>query len=453
MDKYDVAVIGGGPAGYLAAERLGDAGKKTVLIEKREVGGVCLNEGCIPTKALLYSAKIYNGARKGSELGVECGTASIKHGKVMEHKQNVVKTLVGGLSSTLKQKNVKVIYAQAGIAKGPDGFVVSFNGETLTADNIILATGSEPIAPNIPGISAGIKSGSVLTSREMLELSDVPQRLVIVGGGVIGLEMAAYYNAAGSNVSVVEMLNAIGGAIEPEASSVLQHSLEKAGVKFYLSSKVCDVSGNTAKIERNGAVSDLPYDKLLLSVGRRPSLNIPGLSEMCVRTERGAIVSDEKCATNIPGLYAAGDVNGKYLLAHVAYREAEVAVNNILGIADEMDYSAVPGVIYTQPEVAFAGITEEQAKNAGIRYRVRQSTINKSGRHIAEHGLSDGFIKLVLDEKTHTILGATLVSGYASEIIYALTLMIQNKIPVESIRRTIFPHPTVGEVIREVIFD
>ena len=453
MDRVDVAIIGGGPGGYLAAERIGQAGKKVLLVEKRQVGGVCLNEGCIPTKTFLYSAKIFDHVfRKGEKLGVVCKDAAFLHRSVVKRKDDVVKTLVSGVTDSVKKCKVKIVYANAELKKEERGFAVICGKDSYLADQVVLATGSEPVVPGIAGVREGMESGAVLTSRELLDLTEVPDNLVVVGGGVTGLEMAAYFNIAGSNVTVVEMMDFIGGPIEREASTVLQKNLEQLGLKFYLGSKVCDVSNHIAKLKKGSEMFKIPFDKLLMCVGRKPLFNVPGLLEMGLNMEKGAIVTDEKCTTNVPGLYAVGDVNGKYMLAHIAYREAEVAANNILGIADEMNYSVSPGVIYTQPEVAFAGMTEAQAKERGLNVVTKQADINQNGRHIAECGMSNGFIKIVLDEKQNIILGATLISSYASEIIYALALMIQNKIPVESIRKTIFPHPTVCEIIREVIF-
>lgn len=453
MKQYDVAVIGGGPAGYLAAERASEAGLSTLLVEKREVGGVCLNEGCIPTKTLLYSGKLYEYASgEGKTFGVTCRDAQLHHEEVVKRKETVIKTLVGGVSAALKRKKADVVYAKASIRKETQGFVISCESNEFLAKTVILATGSEPVIPGIPGVSEGILNGSVLTSREILDLKEIPKELVIVGAGVIGIEMAAYFNIAGSRVTVVEMLEQAGGSIDKDAAKVLQKELEKKGIRFHMKSRVCDVSNNTALVGQDGKQIKLPYDKLLMCVGRKAVTDVPGLTELGVYTERGAIVTDERCQTNIPGLYAAGDVNGKFMLAHVAYREAEVAVNNIIGIADWMDYSAIPGVIYTQPEVSFAGLTEQQARDTGMDIQIKKVTINMSGRHIAEHGMSEGFCKLVIDRKKQIIVGASLVSAYASEIIYAVTLMIQNKIPLESIRRSVFPHPTVCEIIREAVF-
>jgi len=453
MEMYDVIIIGGGPAGYLAAERAEQAGLKTLLAEKRELGGVCLNEGCIPTKTLLYTAKALGYANeKGKRLGILCDNAVLDHTVAIERKQEVVGTLVGGIKQMLKRKGVKVIHAAASVKRENGLFTVKCGEETYAGKSILIATGSVPVIPKINGLAQAMEEGGVITSREMLDLKEIPKKMVIVGGGVIGLEMAAYCNAAGSSVTVVEMMDHIGGEIDGEALALLQKILQKKGIEFYLGSKVVDVSNNEATIETDGQVQKVPYDRLLLSAGRKPMSEIGGLKELGVLMSNGAIVTDELCKTNVEDVYAAGDVNGKYMLAHVAYREAEAAINNIAGISDAVDYSAIPGVIYTDPEVAFTGMTEQQAKEKGIRIAVKKVSVNMSGRHVAENGVSDGFCKLVVDDKKGIVLGATVVSAYASEIIYALTLMIQNKIPVDSIKRTIFPHPTVCEVIREAIF-
>lgn len=453
MKTYDIAVIGGGPAGYLAAERAAEAGKKVILAEKNAVGGVCLNEGCIPTKTLLHAAKIFEyGQYKGKEFGVSCENPRLHHPRAIARKQDVVKTLVGGVSSALARKGIDIIQTEAGLRKEDNGFVLTCGNETIRTSKALIATGSEPVIPNIPGVAGGLADGSVLTSREILEMREIPEQLVVVGAGVIGLEMADYFSIAGSRVTVVEMTGHIGGPIDMELSQTLQRNLENMGIHFVLGSRIFDVSGSTACVKTPSGTQEFPYDKLLMCMGRKPSLNIPGLSGMNLYMEHGAPVVDKHCETNIPGLYAAGDVNGKYMLAHVAYREAEVAVNHMMGKADEMNYTAIPGVIYTQPEAAFCGLTEQQATEKGIQTIVKKASINLNGRHIAENGLSGGFCKLVLDGKGQTILGASLLCSYASEIIYPLTLMIQNKIPLEGIKRTIFPHPTVCEIIRETIF-
>lgn len=450
MKIYDVAIIGGGPAGYLAAERACEAGLSTLLAERDRVGGVCLNEGCIPTKTLLYSGKTYESVFHGAEKGIHCKDVVLSHADVLAKKNRVVKTLVDGVEAALKHRKADVVYGEACVSGSPTRFAVSVDGSEYQARHILIATGSAPILPPIPGLADGVKQGRILTSRELLDIEQVPVSLVVVGGGVIGLEMAEYFSIAGSHVSVIEMLDRIGSEIDSDAARVLQNALEAKGIRFYLQSRVISLAGGQATFEKNGQQLSIPYDKALMSVGRKP--NLSGLDSLGLHIERSAIVTDARCGTNIAGIYAAGDVNGKYMLAHVAYREAEVAVNNIAGQTDAMDYSAIPGVVYTNPEVAYAGLSEQAALVQGRSVAVRKTTINMSGRHVAEQGLSQGFCKLVIDEKLGFIIGATLVCAYASEIIYALALMIQNKIPLESIKKTVFPHPTVCEIIREAVF-
>jgi dihydrolipoamide dehydrogenase len=453
MDLFDVIVIGGGPAGYLAAERAGEAGLATLLVEKREVGGVCLNEGCIPTKTLLNAAKIFDVAgNKGAQYGVQCGNMGFDHATVIKKKDEVVGTLVGGVKIALKKKKVKVVYADASLSRRDGSFEVLSGSEVYTGKNVLIATGSAPAFPPLKGLAGGMQDGSILTSREMLDLKSVPKNLAVIGGGVIGLEMAAYYSAVGSRVAVIEMLDKIGGELDAEAAEVLQGNLERSGVVFRLGCRVKDVSDRTVAFEKDGKEQQLSYDKLLISAGRKPVVDMEGLKETGVLIQNGAIVTDESMRTNIPDMYAAGDVNGKFLLAHVAYREAEVAVNNMAGASDRMDYSAVPGVIYTQPEVAFAGISLKEAAAQGMDAAEKKASVNMSGRHIAENGLSNGFIKLVVDRKKGVLLGAIMVSAYASEIIYSLSLIIQNKIPLDAVKKTMFPHPTVCEVIKEALF-
>lgn len=453
MERFDLIVIGGGPAGYLAAERAGEQSLKTLLVEKREVGGVCLNEGCIPTKTLLHAAKLLEYAGKKSQsYGVRCTGVQFDHAAAVRKKNEVVAALVGGVKSTLRKKNVQVVYAQASIARQNGIFEVQAGDAAYASPNVLIASGSNPVLPPIPGLSDALDRGAAMTSREMLDAAEAPGRLCVVGGGVIGLEMASYFQSAGSRVTVIEMMEGIGGEIDPDASAVLRGTLEEKGVAFHLGSRVTEILNNTVAFEKTGEKHQLSYDRLLVSTGRKPALDIPGLQATGVLIKDGAIVTDGQCKTNVPGLYAAGDVNGKYMLAHVAYREAEAAVNNILGKPDAVDYSAVPGVIYTQPEVAFAGITAKQASGRGIAAAEKKVSINFSGRHIAESGISNGFAKLVIDDKKGILLGAVLVSAYASEIIYSLSLMIQNKIPVESIQRTMFPHPAVSEIIKEALY-
>ncbi len=453
MREFDVIVIGGGPAGYNSAEYAAHHGQNVLLIEKKNLGGTCLNAGCIPTKTLLYAAKVYHYASgAGIPYGVTAKEAALDHATAVRKKNEVVKTLVQGVAGGLRRKKVQVVSGTAKLSKENDVLIVSTENESFTGKNVIIAAGSSPVLPPIEGIREEMEKGTVMTSDEILDMTEIPKKLLIVGGGVIGFEMAAYFQEAGSKVTVIEMMDKVLGPNDREISLLLQQELEKRGVTFDLSSSVTKISNGVVTFTKNGKIDVAAYDKALMCVGRRADSNIEGLAELGVEIERGAIVTDAQMRTNVPNVYAVGDVNGKMMLAHVGYREGEVAVNTILGKPDAMSYDAVCGVVYTSPEAAFVGLSQEQAEEAGIPYTIKKVSINFSGRHVAENGMSNGICKIIIDTEKNVIVGAALMSSYASEYIYSLALMIENKIPIERIQRTIFPHPTVCEVIREALF-
>ena len=450
---YDLIVIGGGPAGYLGAERAGHAGLKTLLFEKRSVGGVCLNEGCIPTKTLLYSAKIKDSASHGETYGVSVQGAELNHGAVIARKNKVVKTLVSGVEATLRGAGVTVVKAQATVTgKNIEGFSVTDGKDVYIGKRLLIAAGSETAVPPIPGLKEAIQTGFVLTSREMLDITEVPGKLIVIGGGVIGLEMASYYCSAGADVTVIEMLDSIGGPIDADIAAILKKSLVKKGINFQLGCKVTGISDKVEYLDASGKAASLAADKVLLSIGRRPVADGLGLETINVQTERGAVITDIHLQTNIAGVYAAGDINGKSLLAHTAYREAEVAVNHMAGKKDVMRYDAIPGVIYTTPEVAGVGLTEKAARDKGMDVTVKSITMNYSGRYLAENDRGDGIIKIVVDNKWHKLVGVHMISSYASEIIYGAGLMIEKEMTIDEMKQLVFPHPTVCEALREAIF-
>lgn len=450
---YDLIVIGGGPAGYLGAERAGHAGLNTLLIEKRALGGVCLNEGCIPSKSLLYSAKMYDNARFSEKYGVFSENVTLDHKKVIERKNKVVKTLVSGVKAQLKRNNVTVVEGIGEImGRNAEGYEVKVGGEIFTAKNLLIATGSMPILPPIPGVKEGIEKGFVLTNREILDLNEIPKSLVIVGGGVIGLEMASYFNSAGSKVTIIEMLDKIAGNNDREISELLMKAYQKKGIIFNLSSKVVEIKEGQVIYEHNGERLAVEADKVLMSIGRRPVVDGFGLDKIGVEIERGRIKTDERGRTNVPGVYAAGDVNGVSMLAHTAYREAEVCVNNMLGKKDIMRYNAIPYVIYTNPEVAGVGETEESAKQKGMEVEVSTISMRYSGRFLAENEGGDGICKILVDKKYRRLVGLHMIGNYSSEIIYGAAAMIEMELRVDDIKEIVFPHPTVSEIIREGIF-
>lgn len=451
---YDIIILGGGPAGYLAAERASHAGLATLLIEKRSVGGVCLNEGCVPSKALLYSAKICDNAKHGAKYGVIAENVSLNHSAVVQRKNKVVRTLVAGIKAKLKKNNVTVVEGLGTIkGKTSDGYEVVAGDSSYTGKRLLIATGSTPVVPPIPGVKEGLERGNILTNREILDLKEVPASLVIVGGGVIGLEMASYFNSAGSKVTVIEMLDHIAGPTDREISDILMKNYQKKGVDFKLSSKVVEVKEDSVVFEADGQTLSIQADKVLLSIGRRPATQDIGLENIGVELERGRIKADERGRTNIPEVYAAGDVNGVSMLAHTAYREAEVCINNILGKKDTMRYNAIPSVIYTNPEVGAVGETEESAKQKGIDYEVAKLSMMYSGRYVAENEGGNGICKVLVDKKYKNIIGVHMIGNYASEIIYGAALMMETEMRVEDIKELVFPHPTVCEIIRECLFE
>lgn len=454
MKKTDVLVLGGGPGGYLAAERAAQGGRSVTLIEKRALGGTCLNEGCIPSKALLNSAKLYEHARCSEAFGVIAENVRLDHAKVVQRKDKVVKALVSGVGASLSALKVNVVMAEGYVkGKSSEGYVVEADGEEYAADKLILACGSIPVVPPIPGLKEGLDSGFVMTNREILDMTTLPKRLVVIGGGVIGLEMACYFAAVGVEVTVIEMLNKIAGPTENEISDLLLKAKKKNGVVFKLGCRVTRVGTDSVFYEENGEEKSVPADAVLCSIGRRALTENMGLENLHLYLERGAVVTDEHMQTNIPGVYAVGDMNGRMMLAHTAYREAEVAVNHILGKADYMRYHAIPSVIYTNPEVAGVGETEESAKAKGMEVKSVKVSMKYSGRYLAETEKGEGICKLIVDSKRNHLVGIHMIGSYCSEIIYGAALMIDRQMPIDHIKELVFPHPTVCEVIREAVFE
>ena len=450
---YDLIILGGGPAGYNAAERAGHAGLKTLVIEERALGGVCLNEGCIPTKTLLYSAKIYDYAKHGKDYGVTFGSAEIDHAFVVNRKNGVVKQLVSGIGGKMKKSGVEVVMASAVIKeRNSEGFVVTADGKDYVGKQLLIATGSAPALPPIDGLADSLKSGFALTNREVLDLTEIPKTMVVVGGGVIGLEMASYFNSVGSKVYVVEMLDHIAGPVDREISTLLQKDYASRGVEFILGARVTSIKDKKVCYEKDGKVTEIPCDYALVSIGRRARTAGIGCENIGLKLERGAIVTNEMGKTNVPGVWAAGDVNGKSMLAHTAYREGEVCINNILGKKDKVNYNSIPAVIYTNPEVASVGETTESAKEKGLDVNVQTVTLKYSGRYIAENEHGYGILKVITDKKHKNIVGLHMIGSYASEIIYGAAMMVETEMRVEDLQKIVFPHPTVCEVIRESMF-
>ena len=456
---YDLAIIGGGPGGYVAAGRAGAAGLSVVLFEKRELGGVCLNEGCIPTKTLLYSAKVYDYTRHADQYGVNVEGSAIDFGAIFKRKQKVVKKLVGGVKAQMKGAKVEVVKGEAVIeGRGAEGITIASGETKYVARNLLLCTGSEAAVPPIPGLREGL-GGVVVTNREILELAEQPASLVVIGGGVIGMEFASFFNSIGTKVTVVEMLPKILGPLDDEISAMLQAQYEKKGVEFHLSCKVVGVEGNdVVYVDPEGNTCRATGDKILVSVGRRANFQGIGLENLGVELALNpagrpyGIKVDEKMRTNIPNVYAAGDVTGFSMLAHTASREGEVAVNNILGKEDRMRYDAIPGVVYTNPEVAGTGLTEAEAAKKGLDYTVLKLPMAYAGRFVAENERGEGLCKVIVGKKYHEVLGVHMLGNPGSEMIHSACIAIEQEMTVEELKEVVFPHPTVSEILKETVF-
>lgn len=446
--KYDVAIIGGGPAGYTAAEKAAKGGLSTVLFEKNALGGVCLNEGCVPTKTLLYSAKTYDQIKHASKYAVSAENPSFDYPKIIARKNKVVKKLTAGIRMKMKESGVEVITGEAMIQGKTDegNILIQCTEQVYEAKNLLVCTGSESVIPPIPGVN----ETEYWTSREALQSKELPASLIIIGGGVIGMEFASFFNSMGTEVQVVEMLDKILGPMDKELSDMLQAEYAKRGVKFYLGHKVTGIHGQEVTVEKDGESFTLHGEKVLLSVGRRPVTKGFGLETLALEPYRNGIKVNEYMQTSLPNVYACGDITAFSLLAHTAVSEAEVAIDHILGKARAMSYKAIPGVVYTNPEIAGVGKTEEELQASGTPYLVKKIPMAFSGRFVAENEMGNGVCKLILAEDG-TLIGAHLLGNPASELIVIAGMAIEKGMKAEEIKSFVFPHPTVGEIIKEAL--
>lgn len=446
--RYDLAIIGGGPAGYTAAERAGKAGLKTIIFEQNNLGGVCLNEGCIPTKTLLYSAKTYANAINAQKYGVNAGNATFDTAKIVARKGKVVRKLVLGIKARLTAASVETVTGRAHIA---GAHTIECDGQTYECDRMMLCTGSDTFVPPIDGIG----DVTYWTHRDVLDCKELPRTIIIVGGGVIGIELASYLCTMGTGVTVIEMTGEILGNLDGEISAALRAEYAKRGITFMLDTRVTAVheggEGITVRYESGGAEGSATAEKLLMSVGRRPVTTGYGLENLGLATDsRHRIITDNHMMSSVPGIYVCGDLNGRSLLAHTAVREAEVAVSHMLGIDDQMSYAAIPGVVYTNPEVASVGLTAAEAGARGIECREVKVPMAYSGRFVAENEGANGICKVVISTDGH-ILGAHVMGNPASEIITLAGMAITLGLTAEQWAKTVFPHPTVAEIFREAI--
>lgn len=450
--NYDVAIIGGGPAGYNAAALAAKKGKKTILFEKNSLGGTCLNEGCIPTKALLYSANFYDHLQEAKKYGITIeGEVVADYKRIAQRKSKIVRKLVLGVKQKMDAAGVDVVNAFARLNGEVNGCVrIVADGQDYTATDVLVCSGSEVAIPPIPGL----EQSEYWTSREALDAKELPASVLVIGGGVIGMEFVSVYTSLGVKVTVVEMMPQILGRMDSELSTALREEYEKRGVTFYLNTKVVGVRKGGLTIEtREGETVELGGEQILLAAGRRAVSQDMGLETLGIEVSRGAIVVNEFMQSTHPHVYACGDVNARIMLAHAAYRMGEVAINHITGdTTDVMRYDAIPGVVYTHPEIASVGYTEEELKEKGIPYRILRLPMSYAGRFVVENETGNGFFKLLVSED-EKVLGGHFLGNPASEMVIVVGMAITEGMTLDQLRKQIFPHPTVSEIVREVLFE
>lgn len=450
-NKYDLTVIGGGPGGYVAAIRAAQLGLKVAVIEDKQMGGTCLNRGCIPTKSLLHSSEVYQTAKTGLDFGIVVGDVQFDFGKIIAKKDSVVKRLRSGIEFLVKKNGATIINGLGYIKDKNTIEVTGKEPQTITTDKIIIATGSRPSRPPIPGLD----SEKVLDSDSLLDLKNCPDKLVIIGGGVIGIEFATVFNSLGKDVTIIEMMDEILPGVDSEISSTIRKSLLKKGIILYTSSTVLSIETKKETecvFKTNNVEQRETCDLVLVAIGRKPNSEGIGLENIGLVPEKGFINVNDKLETSVPGVYAIGDVTGKVMLAHVASAQGLIAAANVAGIAQRMDYSVVPGCIYTSPEIATVGMTEAEAIKQGNKVKVGRFPVSANGKSMIM-GETEGLIKIVTDETTGEILGTHILAPRATDMIAEMCLAMKLESTVEEISNTIHPHPTVSEIIMEAAHD
>lgn len=450
METYDIIILGGGPAGFTAANRAAEKGFKTAIFEYGNLGGVCLNEGCIPSKSFIHSSKEFFLKKGELQTGDESLSAHLA--AWVDEKNKAVDLLRNGVRGALRKNKVKIVFSFGSIVSYDNGvtIVCDSEGKEYQTDNLILAAGSDTFIPPIHGVKEAIDNGFALTTHNIFDLTEDFSSLAIIGGGVIGIELAFCFSMAGKRVEIIEAAGNIGASLDTDAVSVVEKSLETYGVNIYKNAVVSEISDGAIDFTSNGDTTHLLCDKVLVCAGRKPRLTGYGLEKISPKLEKNSILCDVKMRTDKKGVYAIGDINGKSTLAHTAYREAEVCINNIAGENDSIDYNLIPSVLYGIPEVASAGMSINELRGINGAFFKRVPMLF-SGRAVAEGQAKYGFCKLLFDSE-EVLVGATIVGEYASEIILALSVMISEKFTLSKMKRIVYPHPSVAEIIREALY-
>ena len=481
--KYFLAIIGGGPAGYTAAEKASKAGKDVVLFEQNAVGGTCLNVGCIPTKSLLYGAKQYFNATHAAKYGVTATDVTFDFAAMQKRKTIVVRKLVAGIKQRLNNEHCTLVSGSAKVKSqqpiANSQWLIECNDQTYEAENLLICTGSTNFVPPIPGIK---DNPAVWDSTDALNATELPKSIIIVGGGVIGMEFATLYHELGIPVTVIEAMPTILPNLDQDVVTLLLDKYRKAGINILTSTKVEKIEGSEVFISSQSSASSesrpssISADKILVSVGRRANLQglealisqEPIADSQSLQIDRGAIVIDDFCQTSLPNVYAAGDVTGKIMLAHVAARQAEVAVEHLLSnikpqtsnlkpqtsninLLSNINYNAIPSVVYTNPEIASVGMTEAQATALNLTTEVRRLPMTFSGRFMAENEGETGLCKMVIDASTQKVLGVHMIGNPCSEFVSAASFAVSNGYTVPQMAQIVFPHPTVSEILHEIL--
>ena len=445
---YQVGILGGGPGGYVCALRAAQLGLSVVVIEGERLGGTCLNHGCIPTKALVKSADLYREIEHAQEFGVFVGEQRVDYSAVVARKDNIVNGLVGGVEKLMKAANIRVVKGWGEFKEVGQLSVTTENGvELISVENVVLATGSVPIRIPISGANLP----GVVTSEELLEERELPKRLVVIGGGVVGLEFASIYKAFGVQVSVVEMLPTLLPTLDEEIPKRLTPLLKRSGMEIFTKTAVKQIQlvgkNLIVQVEDVKGVRDILADRVLLSTGRKPSFRGIDVEKLGLETENRAIKVNAQMQTNLPNVYAIGDMVGGIMLAHVASAEGITAVEHIAGRSVGMNYKAIPSAIFTHPEIASVGYTEQELKASGKIYRASKFPFSANGKALAL-GESLGLVKILADDQG-VIVGASIMGPQASSLISELVLAVEKGLRAEDLARTVHAHPTLPEAVME----
>lgn len=438
---FDVAILGGGPGGYVAAIKAAQLGLKVLLIEREKLGGVCLNRGCIPTKTLLKCSETFKSMKDSERYGIYAEKVRLDFGKMMARKDEVVKTLISGIESLVRSNGIEFVKGEGRIINPG---TVRVGSTDYSARNIIIATGSRSVVPNIEGIH----DSCVLDSDAVLSMKSLPSSVSIIGGGVIGVELGIMLSELGCSVNIIEMLDEILSNFDCDIVQKAKRMLVNNKIGVFTGARVTKIDSGRVTFEMDGKTQTIQSERVLIATGRVPNTEKSELDRLGIKHNNGRIETNDRMQTNVSGIYAIGDVNGKFMLAHVASAEGIVAAGNIAGQDLKMNYSAVPQCVYTHPEIACVGMTEKEAKEKGYTVKIGRFPLSANGKSVSE-GKTDGMVKIISDDSTGEILGVHMMCSHATEMISESVLAMNLEATVKEIAGTIHPHPTVSEAIME----